>query len=296
MNLTRSIGLLVASLALIVFVYATEQMFGTSPLVTAGYALSGAALVGSAAYLIWLGYERWHEARETLAESERAFLEDVELEIEGGERNGERSQAAGTPTSAAEPDTAPPPTKKSVLADSEPATGRADAGTQMSFRDQPLPTLDGAGDLADLTRAVESTAQLSESATDSIESNAQPTAPSSPLAPESPASPPAYGQPAMSSALRKLADDLKRLGVITTYEGKVDLLPPAPPAPIYQLRAGGHALLLEDLESHRFLAHQVKRFRAIIIRGPAGDPIVLRRYQDFVSDELDNPTQGTRQN
>ncbi len=92
-----------------------------------------------------------------------------------------------------------------------------------------------------------------------------------------------------SPSLEKLAEDLRRLGILKAYEGKVELPPPASPGLIYGLREGGLALLLEEMESHRFLAYQARRFRAIIVRGPEGKPLVVQRYEDFVTKEMPAP-------
>jgi hypothetical protein len=92
----------------------------------------------------------------------------------------------------------------------------------------------------------------------------------------------------VSRGLDKIIEDLRRLGILDSYEGKADL-PGGSSAPIWRLRRGGLALLLDELEGHRFLAVQTQRFRAVIVRGPEGRPLVVRRYEDFVTDEVSGP-------
>lgn len=80
--------------------------------------------------------------------------------------------------------------------------------------------------------------------------------------------------------------NLQRLGILGAQEGTLQMPPPLPGAPIYSLRDGKRALLLESLESERFLLHHAQRFDFIFVRGTEGRPLVIRRMEDFVTEKF----------
>lgn len=275
MDKQKSIALVLATLALFLCVCVADMFFGPRPEIARGYEVAGVLLIASITWVSWTGYLRLKETKAEAEEYEQAFVEEVEREFLGGGASdfgaAVAEGAGGMSVARGERDNRENGDARDILGDRESNDSGGTCGLGVS------PKIRGADSGAGFPPGAPAGITVSSVAE---------------TPPASPVQGAAFGVPSFAPAIEQLATNLKQLGVIDTYEGKVDLPPPAPPAPIYHLRTGGLILLLEDWENHRFLEFQSRRFRAIVVCGADGKPMVIRRFQDFVTDELESPKEN----
>lgn len=239
------------------------------------YGVIGLAFLAVCGWAVRLGWLRWKESQQELEESEQMFLEEAEREIAGG--GLAMGGAAG------------------VVGESDGSSGRdGNTGNDGKYGTDGTDRTDGMrGTQVALEFQNSQNPLVSPASHNFCSSQDSQSFQASQDSQTSQAGPPGGvgvpGMPVFSAAAQKRIGDLTRLGVVTTYEGKVDLPAPALPAPIYRLRAGGLVLFLDQLENQRFLAFQARRFRAIVVEGGDGEPVVVRRYQDFLGEEMEGP-------
>jgi len=231
---------------------------------TYGDWISAAVMLGIAVgigFVVRHYYLRWREEQETQAESERLFFEEAEREIQTIDpRAGSGPQGLDMARGLI----APAPVPQINPAPAAPADSQAS---------QPI----AAGPLAPAIHQAASAVQPAAAP-------APPVVPSMPTVPSAPA-----GESKESDSLAVFISKLRQLGIFQEQEGTLALPPPSPSAAIWRMRSGGLALVLDRMESEVFLAHQAQRFRLILIRNANGKPLVVRRFEDFLTEQIEGP-------
>ena len=98
-----------------------------------------------------------------------------------------------------------------------------------------------------------------------------------PAAPPSPMPDPPSGL-SVAGGPEKIAAQLQGLGVVLELQGRIPLAVP-PEGLIYRLKKGGSCAILPRAESPDAMEHFCRRFDAVFFPSPAGELLILERFQ-----------------